>query len=244
MDFVCAPARELPPPLYDALAKYRFQIFVQRLGWALRSAHGYEQDEFDDVNTVHLVARDALGQVVGCGRLLPTTGPYLLEQVFPQLLNGMPVPRSDKVWELSRFAATPAAALSAAAGPNYLAERMLLQALRCCQAMGVTHLLAVSTPPVELLLRRAGVDSQRLGPPVMFSGRPVLAFVIAVNRTSVQSLSAFERAALVDCRVARPSRCEGTAVLRSLASLPQAHCPSAAVLAAAEAAPFSAAACH
>ena len=37
--------------------------------------------------------------------MLPTTRPYLLDEVFPHLLHGIAPPHSPDVWELSRFAA-------------------------------------------------------------------------------------------------------------------------------------------
>jgi len=203
MNFVCARAHELPTPLYQSLAEYRYEVFVQRLGWELPGEPGCEQDEFDQPDTVHLVARDDDERIVGCGRLLPTTGPYLLESVFPQLLNGLPVPRNPQVWELSRFAAMPTQPGATASRRDFAAERVLLQALRFCAGQDVTHLLAVSTPPVERLLLRAGVECQRLGPPEMFNGQPVLAFVIAVNANSIAALEAFERAAVEQAAVER-----------------------------------------
>ncbi len=223
MEFVCARAQELPMMLVDALAEYRFQVFVQRLGWELPCQPGYESDEFDRADTVHLMARDDHGHIVGCGRLLPTTGPYLLERVFPQLLNGLPVPRSPQVWELSRFAAMPTQPGVSAGRRDYMAERVLLQALRYCAGQDVTHLLAVSTPAVERLLLRAGVQCQRLGPPELYAGQPVLAFVIAVSDSSVRALEAFERAATQACSVERGGgpRSEGLglSVLQDLAAL-------------------------
>lgn len=198
MNFVSAPAAEICPQLYASLAGYRYQVFVERLGWELETVPGYEQDQFDHADTVHVVARDDDGDIVGCGRLLPSTERYLLESVFPQLLNGMPVPRDERIWELSRFAAMDVAAKgdAKASRRNYMAERVLLEALRYCAARGVTHLLAVSTVAVERLMQRAGVDMHRIGPPSMIGGQPVLAFVIGVNARSIEALSAFESAAL------------------------------------------------
>lgn len=219
MSFVCAPAVEIPQPLYDSLAQYRYKVFVERLGWELPSQPGYEQDQFDHAGTVHVVAHGADGGIVGCGRLLPTTGPYLLESVFPQLLNGMPVPRSEKVWELSRFAAMDPARADAAGAHDHMAERVLLQALRFCAERGVTHLLAVSTPPVERLLLRAGVECQRLGPPDMAGGKPVLAFVIAVSAASIAALTLIEEAALRREAPVRGPRASGQHVLEALLQL-------------------------
>ena len=219
MNIVCAHADAIAPLLYDALAQYRYRVFVERLGWELPSQPGHEQDEFDHAGTVHLMARRADGSIVGCGRLLPTTGRYLLEGVFPQLLNGIPTPRSERIWELSRFAAMDPAVADAPSHNDHMAERVLLQALRYCAERGVTHLLAVSTPPVERLLQRAGVECQRLGPPDMAGGKPVLAFVIAVSQRSIDALSVIEAAAMQQQAPVRLPRATGQQTLQSLIAL-------------------------
>ena len=219
MEFVCNTAEKISPALYRSLGCYRHHVFVERLGWELPSQPGYEQDQFDRADTVHVVARNAGGDIVGCGRLLPTSGPYLLQEVFPQLLNGMPVPRSDKVWELSRFAAMAPEGAEPARRNDYVAERVLLQALRFCKSQGVTHLLAVSTPPVERLLLRAGVRCQRLGPPDLAGGKPVIAFVIAVDDASMDALGLLEAAALSGDGTVQVARANTSDVLQSLLAL-------------------------
>ncbi|MBL8509853.1 MAG: GNAT family N-acetyltransferase, partial [Chitinimonas sp.] len=87
------------------LARYRHRVFVEKLGWQLKCQDGLEFDQFDRPDTLYVVAQDQDDQVVGGARLLPTTRPYLLGEIFPQLLNGQPVPNSSDIWELSRFAA-------------------------------------------------------------------------------------------------------------------------------------------
>ncbi len=42
--------------------------------------------------------------MLGSWRLLPTTGPYMLRDVFPQLLHGVAAPAAADTWEISRFA--------------------------------------------------------------------------------------------------------------------------------------------
>jgi acyl homoserine lactone synthase len=219
VNFVSARAQDFCSTLYTSLAGYRYRVFVERLGWDLQTPHGFEQDQFDRPDTVHVVARADDGEIVGCGRLLPTTGPYLLEQVFPHLLNGLAVPRSPQVWELSRFAAMPLHD-KAGARLEHPAERVLLQALRFCAEHGVTHLLAVSTLPVERLLQRAGVELCRLGPPVQTHGQWLIAFVIAVTDTSITALEAYEAAALgLGGKPAAASPRDGSALLHQLQTL-------------------------
>ncbi len=95
----------LPKDLYSKVANYRHKVFVEQLGWELQTQDGMELDQFDRHDTVYVVAQDDKGHISGCARLLPTTRPYLLLEVFPQLLNGLLPPNSPEVWELSRFAA-------------------------------------------------------------------------------------------------------------------------------------------
>lgn len=95
----------LKPVAVSNLGRYRYKVFVERLKWHLPCEAGHEFDQFDRSDTKHLIALGQGEDIVGCARLLPTTRPYLLESVFPALLNGQPPPSSPEVWELSRFAA-------------------------------------------------------------------------------------------------------------------------------------------
>lgn len=192
MQVSCNTAKSMSNEQRRELAQYRYKVFVQRLHWDLGDDQGLEQDQFDTEDTVHLVARDAFDQIIGCGRLLPTDGPYLLGDVFPQLFNGMEPPRDSNLWELSRFACSASTLDPQASNTQRLAERLLLQALRFCAQRGVKQLLAVTTPPVERLMRKAGVELTRVGPPVIYEGSAILALVIEVNARSMEALARFE----------------------------------------------------
>jgi len=94
---------QLSPGLELALAAYRYEVFIETLGWQLPVENGLERDQFDRPDTLYVIARDANESVCGCARLLPTTQAYLLDEVFPGLMNGAPAPHASDVWELSRF---------------------------------------------------------------------------------------------------------------------------------------------
>ncbi len=84
-------------------------VFVDSFGWRLRTPGSWlEVDEYDNDHAVYLMARDeASGDHRGSVRLLPTTGPHLLEGVFGTLCpHG--APRADDVWEISRLVTSPA----------------------------------------------------------------------------------------------------------------------------------------
>src|SRR5688572_9071670 len=87
----------------EAMFRLRYRVFHERLGWDVRAHDGLEIDDYDDLASHYLLALDD-GAVVGGWRLRPTTRPYMLAEVFPQLLGGQAAPRRDDIWEISRFA--------------------------------------------------------------------------------------------------------------------------------------------
>ena len=165
------------------LARYRHRVFVEMMGWELQCKDELEFDQFDRDDTRYVACRDDDGRIVGCARLLPTTAPYLLEEVFPQLLNGLPAPCAPDVWELSRFAAVDLAhgttsALGSFSSP--IAVGLLKAALAAAAEQGATRVITVSPLGIERLLQRAGFRAHRAGPPVMVDGRALFACWIPV----------------------------------------------------------------
>jgi acyl homoserine lactone synthase len=72
------------PGVIDAMFRSRAQTFSERLGWQVVARDGYERDRFDDENPLYLISVDPRsGEYWGSLRLLPTTGPNMLRDVFP-----------------------------------------------------------------------------------------------------------------------------------------------------------------
>jgi acyl homoserine lactone synthase len=169
---------------YRQVAAYRHKVFVENLGWDLYAPDGLEQDQFDRPDTVYVVARDDEDEVCGCARLLPTTRPYLLSEVFPQLLNGAMPPSSPEIWELSRFAAvdfnspdqSPLRQMS-----SEVAIDLLQSAIDCAAQHGAKRLIAVTSLGTERLLRNAGFKAHRAGPPIRVDGHPIFACWIEIS---------------------------------------------------------------
>lgn len=169
---------QLEPRLVDRLFSYRHHVFVERLGWKLETHAGLELDQFDREDTLYVIAKNDVGHINGCARLLPTERPYLLEQVFPSLMNGAPAPKSPSVWELSRFAAVDLDVVNGAKAnhcPTSVASEVLEASMECARARGAERLITVSPLGIERLLRRMGVRARRAGPPMMCDGRPIFA---------------------------------------------------------------------
>lgn len=162
----------LPAEIDDALARYRYRVFVEQLGWELPVVDGcMERDQFDRNDTIYVIARDDSGSICGCARLLPTTRPYLLKELFPFLLAKPMLPPEDAgTWELSRFAAH-----LSGDDPEWAIRPMLALVVRQALRLGAHRLVAVTFLSMERLFRRIGVHAHRAGPARRIDNRMVVA---------------------------------------------------------------------
>ncbi|MGR9051746.1 MAG: acyl-homoserine-lactone synthase [Gammaproteobacteria bacterium] len=178
MNVVSGRQSELPDGLYEQVANYRHKVFVEQLGWELDTSGNTEQDQFDRADTVYVVSRDDGKNVSGCARLLPTTQPYLLGDVFPQLLDGMSPPSTVDVWELSRFAAVDFTEKPSAAKKQFTPSqgiKLLREAIAIARKQGAKRMITVSPVGVERLLKRAGIRAHRAGPTMHINGHSIFA---------------------------------------------------------------------
>lgn len=150
----------------DSMFRLRHEVFGLRLAWDVGSAGGRERDIFDDLDPVYIVCEQE-GEVLGSWRLLPTTGPYMLKDVFPQLLYGATAPVAPDVWEISRFAVSKRVAGGGSLGTVRAVTQMLLEQLFTFAARrNISRIVAVSEVRFERVLGRAGLLTERYGPPL------------------------------------------------------------------------------
>jgi acyl homoserine lactone synthase len=168
LQFRSGTRQQLPPQLFEQMGQYRREVFINRLGWELNIINGMELDEFDGPDAVYVCSQDDEGNVNGVARLLPTTGPYLMEKVFPQLWGGNKLPHDPQIWELSRFAMVDTAK-TAGVLPHQAsaatASALLCQVIHAANANGANSLITVSPVGVERLLRVNRFNVQRAGTP-------------------------------------------------------------------------------
>ncbi len=150
------------------LYRFRHQIFKERLGWQIPTRDSLEWDIYDELDPVYC-AYYRQGSIVGAFRLLPTTGPYMLRDVFAELLRGEPSPCTGDVWEVSRFAVKPACCN---ARTQLTCSEEMFELLRACYdfscSNGIRELVLVTSVAVERMLRGVRIPLERLG-----DGRPV-----------------------------------------------------------------------
>ncbi len=139
----------------EGMFRLRHEVFKERLNWDVGSIAGRERDVFDDLDPVYIVCEDE-GEVLGSWRLLPTTGPYMLKNVFPELLHGAPAPEAENTWEISRFAVSKRVAGNESLGTVKKVTNILLEEL----------FKFASRRQIERILKRAGLLTQRYGEPL------------------------------------------------------------------------------
>lgn len=140
----------------------RHEIFYKRLGWEVNSRDGMERDSYDDLDPTYMVAYEQNNDVAGCWRLMPTTGPYMLKDTFPELLCGEVAPQDPTVWELSRFAVQPKdESTKAQASLNGVTFSMLRAAYEFAVRENIRSYVTVTSVALERLMVRAGVPIKR-----------------------------------------------------------------------------------
>lgn len=86
-----------------AMFAARKEVFVDLLGWAVPVLGGrFEVDQFDDEHAIYLVVTDPAGGHLASARLLPTTRPHILADLYAPLCDGE-VPRGPRIYEVTRF---------------------------------------------------------------------------------------------------------------------------------------------
>jgi acyl homoserine lactone synthase len=174
--------------------RLRYQIFHTRLGWDVQTHDGLERDAFDEDAQVHYILARSGGAVDACWRLLPSLGPNMLRDVFPQLLHGLPAPAAADVWELSRFAIESSRVASADQAANHqiafgeLSVALMREAARFARARGIARYVTVTTAAIERMMKGQGLHIHRLGPPLRIGAVMTVAICIEVDATTLRAI--------------------------------------------------------
>jgi acyl homoserine lactone synthase len=174
--------------------RLRAKIFKEKKGWSIPVISGMEIDGYDALDPYYLLISEPSKGLCGCTRALPTDGPYMLKDTFPELLYGHPPPNSDKVWELSRLV------VEADGEHKFGFSGVTLDAFREMvlfgDRMGIERYVIVTTPSVERLLRHAGFSMNRFGPPMRIGVEKAVALDIDIGEQTHEALfGKFQKAA-------------------------------------------------
>ena len=162
--------RGLYPELMDKMFRMRAEVFSGRLGWEVNVVDGREIDRFDHENPLYLFSLDETTEALqGVVRLLPTSGPNMLRDVFPVLVPGG-APESPLIWESSRFAINPGVLRAGErAQANHIVNRITIELLcgivEVCQQAGIEHVVSVFDARMARIFRTANCPFEIIGTP-------------------------------------------------------------------------------
>ena len=172
--------------LYDSHC-LRHRIFVDRTGYDVPTFEGAEYDQFDTPATVYLVHRNNRGGVDGIARLVPTSRPYMIQELWQHLVDGA-LPNDPKVWEGSRFGVDRTLPPS----ERRTVSRKLVAA---CQEFGLSRgveSMIVVMPPFILrtVIETAGCALTTLGPVSSLGNIPVQAAKVDISQGQLDAIRA------------------------------------------------------
>lgn len=154
------------PQLADAMFSLRKQVFHDRLGWEVTVRDGWEIDDFDSADPAYLLSVDDAGRLKGSLRLLPTTGPNMLRDVFSDLLDGAPPVESPLIWESTRFCVTADAAAERSGNLlNRTTGELLAGIVEVGMSAGLISVVSVYDAVMKRVLERAGCPADMIGAP-------------------------------------------------------------------------------
>ena len=128
-------------PLFEQMYRQRYDIYVKRRKWAgLQPVGDLEKDQYDTESAIYLLVRDDADEILAGLRLLPSTGPHILGDLFPQLAASG-VPKGETILELTRFYIAPFKTSKAVR--DWLVGVLCSGMIEYAQANGITHITSV-----------------------------------------------------------------------------------------------------
>jgi len=179
--------------LFEQMFRMRAAVFSERLGWDVTVVDGKETDRFDAEDPLYLLCVDEMTrQLKGAVRLLPTTGPNMLRDVFAVLVPGGSV-ESPLIWESSRFAINP----DLSVGPgrqdvnqfvNTTTIELLCGLVEAAQLAGVEHIVSVFDARMARIFRAADCPYELIGVPTRIGRTMTYAGLFEISDTMRQRL--------------------------------------------------------
>jgi len=157
--------RDQHQDLVQEMYRQRARVFSERMKWDVVVRDGMEYDNFDEENPLYLISVDEVtGRLRGSLRLLPTTGPNMLRDVFPELLPPDQVIESPTVWESSRFS-MDVEAMTPLPGRrvSYVTCELIAGITEISLQSGIGHIVSVFDAAMYRVLKAAGAGPDLIG---------------------------------------------------------------------------------
>jgi len=178
------------PALLDQMFRARKRVFFDRLGWDVEVHGDLEKDSYDELDPVYLILTGIdQGQHHASLRLMPTTGPTLLHDVFRDTMPSAGDLSAPEIWECTRFCIDPGAEASKGVGWGVNASSLLLLAM--CELglkNGIEMIVANFDPVMKRIYKKAGLEVDILGVSRAHGRRPVACGTFEVSPRNLRKM--------------------------------------------------------
>lgn len=186
---VFAEERDSHADILEQMYRLRARQFSERRGWRVTVQNGLEKDRFDDMNPLYICVITEDRHLLASLRLLPTIGPHMLSDVFPEVMGEAGIIRHPLILESSRFCVdTKAATEFGPEGINLVTRELLYGLFSTAHAEGMKNIVSVYDVFVERILRRAGCGFDRFGPIVKYDDLKTVGGLFEVSNDVIDSV--------------------------------------------------------
>lgn len=204
-----APQYKQYRSLLDQMFRLRKTVFHDQLEWDVPVKGDYERDQYDDLNPAYLVWCSADGKTLyGAARLMPTTGPTLLYDVFFDTLPHAAPLQAPGIWEVTRLCLHEENIARDHAGiDNARAIGLMCLALaECAVAHSIHTLICNYEPHMARVYKRTGCPVQEMGRADGYGRRPVCCGAFYMSPETVATMRETQNIDLPLYRQPLPSR--------------------------------------
>jgi acyl homoserine lactone synthase len=167
--------------LLDEMFRLRARVFRDRLGWDVEVTDGKERDKYDEQGPVYIIYADETARTVkGSLRLLPTTGPTVLGDIFSDTLPDAIELSAPTIWECTRFCVADSGTPGRRHREELISSGILIAALGdVAIRAGIEAILGNFDSTMLRLYRRIGCEvevlgsTERYGEPVYLGSFPI-----------------------------------------------------------------------
>lgn len=166
--------------------RQRKVVFVDRARWTVPVVGDSEVDAYDREETLYLLAKaEPEGQLLASARLLPTTGPHLMSDLFTAACRDTP-PRGPTVWEVSRFCTTPD--LNGRGIRLGLLWEVICGVMEAALLYGIDQVIFAANRALLPLALNCGWDARTLGPACPDEGDEVTAVAAQITQGGLSAV--------------------------------------------------------
>ena len=181
--------RDHYPQLMDSMHRLRKLVFYDRLRWDVSVTGDWEIDAFDGEDPLYVLCLDSDGRLQGSLRLLPTTGPNMLRDVFGRITAKHGAISNPMVWESSRFCFRMPG--ESDQRESHVISKATVELIAGMGEVGllagIDHIVTVYDAFLRRIIRQAGCKEELIGETVRFGRVMTYAGLFGINPIEIDA---------------------------------------------------------